>query len=93
MTNLKRLKITLVICIIILLARSSLSVIYLTENANVGLRVDAVREESIRAVDALREDVVSYSEIKVRTIESRIFTLESRIKQVEREIELLKQEQ
>lgn len=93
MRSLKRLKITLVICIIILLACSSLSVIYLTENANVGLRVDAVREESIRAVDALREDVTFHSELKVRTIESRIFTLENRIKQVEREIELLKQEQ
>lgn len=93
MTNLKRLKITLVICIIILLACSSLSVIYLTGNANVGLRVDAVREESIRAVDALRGAMISHSEIKVRTIESRIFTLESRVEQAEREIELLKQEQ
>lgn len=93
MRSLKRLKITLVICIIILLACSSLSVIYLTENANVGLRVDAVREESLRAVESLREDVTFQSEIKVRTIESRIFTLESRIKQVEREIELLKQKQ
>lgn len=93
MRAIKRLKITLVICVIILLACSSLSVIYLTENANVGLRVDAVRDESLRAVNALREDVVSYSEIKVRTVESRMFTLESRIEQVEREVELLKQEQ
>lgn len=93
MRSLKRLKITLVICIIILLACSSLSVIYLTENANVGLRVDVVREESIRAVEALREDVTFHSELKVRTLESRIFTLESRIEQVEREVELLKQKQ
>lgn len=92
MTNLKRLKITLVICIIILLACSSLSVIYLTENANVGFRVDAAREESLRAVEALREDVTFSSEVKVRIIESRIFTLERRIEQVEREIELLKQQ-
>lgn len=93
MRSLKGLKIILAICITILLACSSLSVIYLTESANVGLRVDAVREESILAVGALREDVISYSEIKVKTIESRVFTLENRIKQIEREIELLKQEQ
>lgn len=93
MRNLKRLKITLVVCIIILLACSALSVIYLTENANVGLRVDAVREESLLAVEALREDINFRSGIKVRTIEARIFTLESRIEQIEREVELLKQEQ